>query len=629
MLIIKKIFYYFIIILIHFLSVISFSALAAEKKPPTQEQFISQVEFLFLENPEKLNYDEVVALSNGIFLQRATYPKKILAKTYLLLANVASNKGELETAYQFSQDGLATTAGHEKIKLHLQIKLASILSAKKQYKQLLKTVQQAINMPQNKENMKYFLLALSYRSVAFAMLNQHDNALSDLQKVEYTIKQNPSFSERISLLTILASAHYHLGDYQTALTIRLKVLKLRFRLKNLENVGQTYYHLANAYYRLNRFNDAYNAYWEAKKYAEKKAAYIYAAYASQGLGLTLIQQKQYHEAKSEILAAKTLFYQHNLARPYLETLTSLALLNNLLEQKNTDFTLLLEAEKLSLNIELTNDYIVLYQLLSDMYKEMKEINKAYLWQKEYSAALLKEKQSTIYKQQLLTKQIVRTNTLENTSASDQTRRLSIKLAEQSELATSSSTQYHQQQTLIFVLLVITLLSLSLVLFLWLKHRSTKLKKTHEALEQSNDVVASPLQTKHLYQKSFNMARKYSYPLTLSYISISNWQELTFQFNKKIVTEVNREIANVINSHINEFENAGIINEGEYLLLFPHQDKEEVTIIIEKLVSALKLRFFANLGEFSVIIAYSIESPNFQDIDPYIFLSQLSDSIKIA
>jgi hypothetical protein len=51
--------------------------------------------------------------------------------------------------------------------------------------------------------------------------------------------------------------------------------------------------------------------------------------------------------------------------------------------------------------------------------------------------------------------------------------------------------------------------------------------------------------------------------------------------------------------------------------------------MEKLVSALKLRFFANLGDFSVIIAYSIESPNFQDIDPYIFLSQLSDSIKAA
>ena len=126
-----------------------------------------------------------------------------------------------------------------------------------------------------------------------------------------------------------------------------------------------------------------------------------------------------------------------------------------------------------------------------------------------------------------------------------------------------------------------------------------------------------------------MARKYAYPLTMGYISITNWQELTFQFNKKIVGEVSREIASVINEHINEFENAGLINDGEYLLLFPHQNKDEVSVIIEKLVSALKLRFFANLGGFSVIISYSIESPSFQDIDPYIFLSQLSDSINIA
>ena len=126
-----------------------------------------------------------------------------------------------------------------------------------------------------------------------------------------------------------------------------------------------------------------------------------------------------------------------------------------------------------------------------------------------------------------------------------------------------------------------------------------------------------------------MARKYNYPLTLGYISITNWQELTFQFNKKTVSEVNRGIARLINEQLNEFESAGLINNGEYLLLFPHQNKENVTKTVENLVSALKLRFFANLGEFSVIIAYSIESPDFQDIDPYIFLSRLSSSIKIA
>lgn len=108
-----------------------------------------------------------------------------------------------------------------------------------------------------------------------------------------------------------------------------------------------------------------------------------------------------------------------------------------------------------------------------------------------------------------------------------------------------------------------------------------------------------------------MARKFTYSLTVGYISISNWQELTFKFNRKIIAEVDREIASLINNHLNEFESAGLINEGEYLLLFPHQDKTIVEETMNKLISALKLRFFANLGEFSVTIAYSIKVQTFK------------------
>lgn len=623
MLMIKKTFVFSTVILFCSLLPININVLAAEQKTLIQEQLISQVESLFRKNPEKLNHSEVVELSNKIILQREKYPSETLAKTYLLLANVASNKGELETAYQFTQDGLAITTRYEKTKLCLQIKLASILSAKKKYEQLLTTAQQAIDMPQDEENIRYFLFALSYRSVAFAMLNQHENALSDLQKVTYIIKQNPSFAEHTTLLAILANAYYHLGDYETALTMQLKILTLRFSLNKLDNVDQTYYHLGNAYYRLDRFNDAYNAYWEAKRYAQKKSAPIYEAYASQGLGVTLIKQEQYIEAEIEILAAKALFYQYNLARPYLETIISLAQLSEFTEQKQKAISLLLEAEKLTISIELTDDYIILYQLLSAIHRDNKDINKAYFWQKKYSDALLKTKTPTISNHQLPTKY---TN---NSAASSKTRQLAVKLAEQSELADSFSTKYRQQQTYIFILSGITLLLLCFVILIWLKYRATNLKRTYEAIENPSYILAPPIQTKQLYQKSFNMARKYSYPLTLAYISISNWQELTFQFNKKIVAEVSREIASLINEHVNEFESAGLINEGEYLLLFPHQYKDEVTMNIDKLVSALKLRFFANLGEFSVIIAYSIDNPNFQDIDPYVFLSQLSDSIKTA
>ena len=602
----------------------SFSA-SANNNLLSQEKLITQVEHLFEQNTETLNYHNVIELSNTIINQRINYPNDIVAKIYLLLANVASNKGELETALQFTNYGLAIASQNQTTRLRLQISLAKIFSDKKQYQQLLTTVQQAINTPQKKKNTTYFLIALSYRSVAFAMLGQHAKALVDLQEVEAVIQKNPAFSEHISLLTILANAYYHLGDYQTTLTVQLRILKLRFNINQLSNIDQTYFHLANAYYRLNRFNDAYTAYWEAKNYAVKKDAPIYVGYASQGLSLTLLHQKQYTAAKNEILQAKELFYENNLATHYLESIIILTQIYHAIKQEDQVFSLLLEGEKLASNIKLTADYIIFYQYLADMYLVKKNLNKAYLWQNKYSKALL---ESILFINKIIdlnsysTSSKVTIKSNKNIPASTKSRELAIKLAEQSELTSSFSSKFRKQQLFILKSIIVTSSLLIFIVFLWIKQRRNKLQTEYETLEKPSYILANSIQTKQLYQTSFHMARKYNYPLTLGYISITNWQELTFQFNKKTVSEVNRGIARLINEQLNEFESAGLINNGEYLLLFPHQNKENVTKTVENLVSA-------NLGEFSVIIAYSIESPDFQDIDPYIFLSRLSSSIKIA
>ena len=302
-------------------------------------------------------------------------------------------------------------------------------------------------------------------------------------------------------------------------------------------------------------------------------------------------------------------------------------LNNSVEQKGKATSLLIEAEKLLSDTELTDEYIVLYQLLANMHKENGNLSKAYYWQQKYSTALLKAAIVAKPKIKMSTEQTAQISALTNASAINQTRQLAVKLAEKSELAISFAKKYQQQRTLIFILSGIAFILFNTILFLWLKRRTKKLKATYDTLEKPSDVIATPIQTKQLYQKNFNMARKYSYPLTIGYISISNWQALTFQFSKKIITEVDREIASIINKHINDFEDAGLISNGEYLILFPHQDSTDVEYTMNKLISALKLRFFANLGKFSVTITYSVGSPNFQDIDPYIFLSQLSDSAK--
>jgi len=616
MLILKKIFLLCQLFIAISLSFSAANAFAREKQPHTQEQLTAQIEQLILQDPENLIYKEVTELSQQIIPQLSNYPSDTIAKTYLLLVNIALNKGDLETAFQFAHDGLAISSLNKQTELRLQLKLAAIFIAKKQYQKLLSITEQAINNADTEKQSKYHLFALSYRSVAYAMLSQHSKALKELQNIQEIIQQNPAFKEHIALLTILANAYFHLNEYQTALAMQLKILKLRFNLNQLNGVGQTYYFLGNIYYHLKHYNDAYNAYWEAEEYANKISAPIYSAYAKQGLALTLIQQQNYQSAEEELFAAQKEFMQHNLMSPYLETLITFAQIHQNKQQEQESYQYLIKAEKVFQTTELSDDYIIFYQLLAQMYFTNNKLTQAYFWQQKYSQAL----QKNIAKDTLI-------STLDNqgVSASIESKELALKLAQQSELTNLFSSKYQNQQLVIFLLAVV-ILSITLTqLFFWLKHRAKRLGVKYNSQEKSLHVLTNPSQTKQQYQAHFNMARKYSYPLTLGYITITNWHELTFKFDKKTIGEVRLTIAELISQHLSELENAGLINDAEYLLFFPHQTEQEVSKTIDGIIEALKLRFFANLGEFSVTLSYSIKSPKYQDIDPYIFLSQLSSS----
>jgi len=597
-----------------------FNVFARDTILEEQDKLIIQVEQLFEQNYESLPANEVMLLSNKVISQRQKYPKAIIAKTYLLLANIALNKGEIDTAYQFIQDGIVLTQPNQTIQLCLQITLAKVLIQKKQYKKLLTVTEQVINSSVLQPNSRTLLLALSYRSVAFAMLSQHSKALADLKKVQQVLKQHPTFVEHVALLAILADAYYHLNDFQTALTIQLKVLKLRFSLNELDNVNQTYFQLGNAYFQLNRFDDAYNAFWEAKRYAQIKDAPIHTAYAIQGLALTLLKQEKYLQAQVEFLRAKELFHSHNLTIPCVEVLISLAKISQLLAPSSQNFDYLLTAEKKSANIILTKEYSILYQMLATMYLAKSEIDKAYFWQEKYSDALLNN--------QLLTKFTHVEATIEQSVlASAAARKLAVKLSEQSELTNAFSGKYQQQEIMILMLSLIIVLYLLRRLFIWGKQRTIQSRHKYDEQEIPGNILSTPTQTKQLYLTNFNMARKYSYPFTLGYISLSNWTELAFKFNTNTLDEVRAGIAELINEHLDDFELAGEINGGEYLLIFPHQNKDQVMVTMNKILQTIPLRSFANLGEYSVGLAYAMKSQDFQDIDPYIFLSNLSDSIK--
>ncbi len=172
-----------------------------------------------------------------------------------------------------------------------------------------------------------------------------------------------------------------------------------------------------------------------------------------------------------------------------------------------------------------------------------------------------------------------------------------------------------------VLLLITLTSF------YFKFREKQRMMIFSAAEKPRNFIANSMQTKHAYQRAFKKARQYNYPITVVYFTVENWQELIFRFNKKsIINEVVNDISLLINEHLSEFDCAGLINPGEYLLMFEHQTTEEIILIVDKLSKALKVRFFANLGNFSISCKYTVKTPSFKDIDPYIFLARLSESI---
>jgi len=209
------------------------------------------------------------------------------------------------------------------------------------------------------------------------------------------------------------------------------------------------------------------------------------------------------------------------------------------------------------------------------------------------------------------------------------RELAVRLAKTSELSSSFINKFQKQRVIIISLTALVCLLLITLLGSMLRLRARKRHLAYEATEKPSYIIASPMQIKFDYQLTFKKSRKFQYSLSVGYLVIENWQELIFHFNDKRICEVTKDIASVINEQLTEFDYAGLLNEGEYLLLFEHQDIEEVRGKLDKLVQAINTRAFANLGGFSVVMKYSLHSPDFTDIDPYLFLARIAESVNIA
>ena len=602
---------YIIHCLLWLIAVLSFQLSAQNQdKPIAIDKNIELIEHYYQKSSESLPHLTVVQLANQVISQRDAYNSDILAKTFVLLAETASNNGDMATAFQFAQDGLQINATEPGVRMRLHLKLAAANYTRGKFQLAQQHAEQVLTASNSDLWLHYRLIALAYRSMTYALMAEPELAQADLKQLQQLMSDNQEFSEHIHLLEIIAVANIYLGNYQTAIDLDLHILKLRFQLKRFTKISQTYANLASAYRRLGRYDDAYNAYWEAKKYAEQQQADINLAYALLGLGEVLITQQNFGQAYVYLTDAEQLFNGKNLPKPYLSTLIAFADASINIGEQERAKQLINQALKLASGIELTVEQAKLYRIASQFNEQDGQFERALAYLQKY--------QQLAEKFQPLTAVAAKS---EQAATLDENTNLSLALAYDSELKLQYIKKFDEQRQLISILVALVFVLTTVLIIAIVKNNKRTIQYHTPELKH----LTSPFYSKKMYQQAYKQARYFQYDLALAYLKIDNWNELEYRCSKRTCQEVTNTIASIIDSHIGEFDQAALLNDGEYIVVFPHQTEQDAYAKAQDLSKALQANFFANLGDFTLDIHYALESPIVQDIDPFLFLSKLTEA----
>jgi GGDEF domain-containing protein len=421
--------------------------------------------------------------------------------------------------------------------------------------------------------------------------------------------------QQIEIIATLAQANHLLGNYQAALDLYLKILRLRFEYDRIENIELLYYKIATEYRKLGQFDDAYNAYWEARRFGLKKSEPFQVAYAELGLAELLLQQNKYQQAFDSLSNIERLFRSDNHPNEYLSVIIALADAAMHLNKKILAYQLLTKAEQVLPDVVLNAEQIRLYRLLADKYNYQGDYKKS----AEALAKYIELQQAIVQAENKIAQ--VKSNAKLMT---DKSRELGIQIAEQSSLKKNFNQKFTKQALMIEFLIICVVLLLFGVVILAFKLRNLRLNHEYLETEKPLHYIANSRITKQMYQLEYIKARKYEYPLTVVYLKVNNWSDIKYHFSKKVVNEVAKSIATLLNEQVSQFDIVGRLSEDEYLLLFPHQTAITVSVVLAQIIEALNLRLFANLGKFTVLVEYASGAPDVQDIDPFVFLSSLTE-----
>ena len=604
-------------------STISTKSYANEQNPPAVVKNANKkIDLYFTGDVEKLalhSSKPAINLAKQIINYPLLYTNTIQAKAYNLLAEVYIQRKNIKRAKELAQKGLALKNVELTIQLYLSLKIAVSFWYDEDYDALILATDKIVSQAKQSSDKKVYLLAVSYRALGYALTNQYGLAYKDINVIEGIINRNTKYGEHFALIDAVAQTYIALGDYSQALIMRQKTLNLRFSLDRKRKLAKTYYNLGHAYQGLGLLNNAYNAYWESTdqaKVANNKKDEVIAQLA---LGHVLLLQQEYAEAYQvfdplyQFLTKNSQFCDGC----YVEATIGLAHVNLYTERAPTAYLLLDKALILLQDKTVKYKQVEFYRLLSLMYRAHGKYKKAFNYLTRY---MNKKKEHHATAQEKVTYHAL---SQAKAYTNDQNN-----IINASKLAENYETKFILQEQTIFLLSLFTFLLFASTGMYVFHHKTKLFQRGYEYLERPVYYLDNPEKTKKNYTLYFKMSRKYEYPLSVAYIKVDNWPELSLRFNKKVLTEIHKGIATIINDQISEFDSAGLINQGEYLLLFPHQALVDVEVRFKQLKDILGTALFANLGDFPVNICFAIDEPSIQDIDPYIFLSRVSDKAAI-
>ena len=610
-----KIFYCFLISCLVGISVNC--QLWANEASQSFSENIDKIENLFRLDRETLPATTVIDTANQILEQRIYYSADITAKVFILLAQTAINRGDINKALQFAQDGLTVVGINDNLKVQLLLQLSFVNYSEGRIQLVLNYAQQAVKLAKQIEQVRYQLIAMSYSAMSNALLAKQKIAFEQLQQVEQLLVSHEQFNEHIDVIEILALAHLYLRDYEVASALYNKAIKLRYDSDRVAGINRSYYYLALVNLEQKRLDDAYSGFYEAKQQASTHDLTIRVAYANLGLGRVLLEQAAADDAILLLNEAREVFQQENLSSPFLSTLVRLAQAFVLKDELDKAKNVLVTAESHMKQVVIAKEHIPLFQLLAQMYRRYHNYEKALGYTEQYL---------NLYQRFYPALTSHHRNEVGLTQV-ENNQQLALNLAVQSDLRQSYFERYQKLKYIIFGLSLVLVILVAYLIWISFKQRSLRLNRDYDEVEKPLDYLASSNQSKKLYHYHFKMARRYQYPISIGYLLVNNWEELCFRFNKKTVNEVKSIIATLINEITDEFEQVGLLHDGEYIILAPHQMPEHIEMKLKRLSNNLTTRFFANLGDFSVKMSFSVDCPNVQDIDPYIFLSRLSESTR--